>query len=327
MGSSRRGKGRRHHGGGGHGGGQRAAGRHAGGTPAGADALLAAGEGSWLHELAEFAADPERWATLDEDTLLLLVYQQCLFFAHTRDAGAASALAGLYPHVVARVALRERLALLDRLTEALEDGNTPVLALLPFLQHEPEPAAVALAAAAFATLVPLEDDDAMSGPRAVLRLAELAEDEGTRAGLLAGLLTLGDRRVLPLLREGWTALEPAARVRLAALRPASPLAFEAVVEFWLGALATPDADDATRAACAGALAAVATGAVPARVFDVRRRFPLRGPDDREEIEILRENAIAVYARQLEPHLRALAPGVLPPAALPALLSAWGLPAA
>ena len=41
-------------------------------------------------------------------------------------APAASALAGLYPHVVARVALPQRLALLDRLTEALESGETPV---------------------------------------------------------------------------------------------------------------------------------------------------------------------------------------------------------
>ncbi len=324
MGSSRRGQGQRRRPGGGHAGGRHAGGQRATGEQA-ADAGDAAGEGAWLHELAEIVADPERWPALDEDSLLLLVYQQCLFFAHTRDAGAASALAGLYPYVISRVALPQRLELLDRLTEALEGGETPVLALLPFLQHEPEPAAVALAAAAFATLAPLENDDAMSGPDAVVRLAEHAEDDGTRAGLLAGVLALGDRRVLPLLRASWQALEPAVRVRLAGLRPTSPLAFEAVVEFWLEALEAADAE--TFAPISWALAAVASGAAPPRIFDVRRRFPVNGPDDREEIEILRDRPLPEYAKLLEPRLRALAQRVDAPEAMRALCAAWGLPAA
>ena len=44
---------------------------------------------------------------------------------------------------------------------------------------------VTLAATAYATLSPLEHDDPLSGPRTVLRMAEHAEDEGTRVGLLA----------------------------------------------------------------------------------------------------------------------------------------------
>jgi hypothetical protein len=227
--------------------------------------------------------------------------------------------------VASRVGTRERLELLDRVTAAVEEGETPVLALLPFLQHEPEPEAVALAGVAFATLAPLDRDDEMSGPRALVRMAELADDEGTQAGLLGALLQLGDRRVLPLAREGWRALPGAARVRLAELRAPSPLAFASVVEFWLEAL--DDADAAVAAAAAGALARMPAEAVPPRVLDVRRKFPANARDDRDEIEIVADETLAQHAARIDGRLRELAARDGAAARIARVRTAWGLPAA
>ncbi len=284
----------------------------AGPPEAGADARR-------LHELALIARDRSRWDALDEDTLLLLVFQQCLYWAHTRDSEAAVALAELYPHVAARVDATARLELLERVTESVESGGTPVLALLPFLQHEPDAPTVALAAGAFATLAPAEGGDPLAGPRALLRMAEHAEEDGTRAGLVAGLLELGDRRTLPLAREGWTALPGTARVRLAELRPASTVAFASVVEFWLEAL--EDAEGDVARAAAGALARMAERADPRRVLDVRRKLPANAPDERDEIEIVADEPIDAVAERLAPRLRDLARRGSP---VEAALAAWGI---
>jgi hypothetical protein len=278
----------------------------------------------WVEELNAIATNPERWPELSEDSLLLVVFQQCLYFAHTGEGDSASVLAELYSHMAARVEVQDRLELLDRVTSAVEESGTPLAALLPFLQHEPDPAVVTLAATAYATLSPLENDDPLSGPRTVLRMAEHAEDEGTRVGLLAGVLELGDRRTLPILREAWATLSGASRIRLAGQPASSPLVFASMVEFWADALADAGGDDVA-AAMLGALARLAREAEPQRVLDVRRKLPANAADDRETIEIVEDVPLAKFGARIAPRLAALAgrPALVEP--LAAARVAWEVP--
>lgn len=278
----------------------------------------------WLAELAGIAADPERRATLDADALLLVTFQQCLWYGHTQDAEVAGALAALYPDLVAKASEADRIELLDRVAAAVEDSGTTVLALLPFLLHEPAAEGVAVAAETFASLMPLERGDEATGPRTLLRLLEHAEDEGTRAGLAAALLRFGDRRLRPLLDEAWRRLDPPARVRLARLRGASRVVFAATVEFWIACL--EDADDAVFAAVAETLAALPREADPPRVLEVRRRFPANAPDDRDEIALEGDWPVAEFAARVAPALRDLARRENEPRRMPAVLAAWGLAA-
>lgn len=208
------------------------------------------------------------------------------------------------------------------MSSAVEEGHAPVIALLPFLQHEPEPAAVALAGTAFATLAPMEGGDEASGPRALVRMAEHAEDPGTQAGLVAAVLQLGDRRFLSLVHEGWKGLAPEARVRFAELRAVSPMLFAATVEFWLDAIA--DADEATADAIAATLARLPAEAEPKRVLDVRRKLPANAPDDREEIAVVDDASLAAYAERIAPRLRELARREGAPSRMHAVLAAWGI---
>lgn len=278
------------------------------------EALEAAADARWLEELAALAADPACWDALDEDTLLMLVFQQCLLFAETRAPEAAEALAGLYPKLVERGGAEARFELLLRVGESVERGDSSVLALLPFLQHETDADAVARAGLAFATLAPVAGDDELSGPRMLARMAEHADDEGTAAGLLAAVLQLGDRRLLPLLAEGRRHLAPGALAALASVRADSPMVFAAVVEFWLSAL-----EDGA-AAADGALARLAEQADPPCVLDVRRHLPANATGDREPIEILADEPLAVFASRIAPRLRACGAGAT------AALAAWGIAA-
>lgn len=269
-----------------------------------------------LRELAAIAADAERWPALDEDTLLLVVFQQVLHWAHTQESEAAAALALLYPHLVSRVGEAERLELQDRVVSAVEAGHVPVAALLPFLQHEASPVAAGLAAVSFATLMPLEDGDEMTGPRTLVRLAAHADDEGARVGLLAGLLQLGDARVLPLAAPVWDALEPESRVRLSALPSASKLVFAATVEFWMRAL------EAGEIAAADALVRLAREADPPRVLALERKFPANAADDRDEITVLDDRSLEAQGALLAPRLAAIAPGHPAFARVPDVRAAW-----
>lgn len=295
-------------------------GRPRGGRAGGGDAAA----GAWLAELTAVAADPARRAALGADDLLLVTFQQCLWYGHSRDPEVASALAAAWPDLVAKTEEEDRLELLDRVASAVEDGGATVLALLPFLQHEPSPRAVAVAGETFASLVPLEGGDEATGPRMLLRMLEHAEDEGTRVGLAAALLGFGDRRLRPLLDAAWRLLEPGARVRLAGLRGASRVAFAATVEFWIACL--EDADDAVFAAVADALARVPREADPPRVLEARRKFPANAPDDRDEIALEGDWPLGEYAARIAPALRDLARRENEPRRLPAVLAAWGIAA-
>lgn len=283
-----------------------------------------AATGAWFAELAEIASDPARRAALDGDALLLVTFQQCLYYGHSQDAGVAAALAGLYPDLVAKAGEADRIELLDRVAAAVEQGGTTVLALLPFLLHEPSPEAVAVAAETFASLMPIEDGDEATGPRTLLRLLEHAEDEGTRVGLAAALARFGDRRLRPLLDEAWRRLDTPARVRLAGLRGASRVVFAATVEFWLDCL--EDADDTVFAAVASALARLPAEADPPRVLEVRRKFPANAPDDRDEITLAGDWPVAEFGARLGPRMRDLARRENEPRRMPAVLEAWAVTA-
>lgn len=290
------------------------------GTPGAGESEAATG--AWLEQLAGIARDPAKRAALDADALLLVTFQQCLYYGHTQDPGIAGALAELYADLVAKAPVADRVELLDRVAEAVEQGSTPALALLPFLLHEPSPEAVAVAGETFASLVPAEGGEEAAGPAGLLRLLEHAEDEGTRVGLAAALLRLGDRRLRPLVDAAWRRLEPPARVRLAALPAPSRVLFAATVEFWLGCL--EDADDAVFAAVAATLARLPREAEPPRVLDVRRKFPANAPDDREEIAILGDWTVAAFGERLAPALRDLARRENVPRRMPEVLAAWGV---
>ena len=197
-----------------------------------------------------------------------------------------------------------------------------MIALLPFLLHEPLPGAVAVAAETFASLVPLEQGDEMTGPRSLLRLLEHAEEEGTRVGLAAALLRFGDRRLRGLVEEAWRRLDTPARVRLTQLPGASHVVFAATVEFWLACL--EDADPEVSGAVAAELARLPREADPARVLDVRRKFPANARDDRDEIALEGDWSVAGYAAVIAPELRDLARRENEPRRLSAVLEAWGL---
>lgn len=274
--------------------------------------------GDYLRQLAEFGRDPDAWQRLEPDELLLVAFQQALYLG-SGESEAGTGLAGLYDGLVTRVTTADRMELLDRVTEAVEAGSTSVLALMPFLQHEPDATLVQSAALAFAAHMPLADADPMTGPRTIAALVPHADDDAVRVGLIAGLLALGDRRVLTVARGLWRHLAPAARESLT--RQSLPFACASTVEFLLDWL--EDADEEGFGVAAAMLARLpAEGG--GRVLDLKRRFPAHVESDESEIEIVGEWSAADYGARIASRLADLERRENEPRVLPAVRAAWSV---
>ena len=171
-------------------------------------------------------ARPERWPEIPIETLHQLVYYQCLSYGMDPDDDAVPGLTSLCRVAVERMHPAARQQVVVHLARAVErvhreqdvrEGAGCTNALLPFLVGEPDPSVVATAAFEMAVLLPLEDDDPLSGPRYIRALFDEVHDDEPRAGLVAGLLQVGDRRVAPLVERGWRELGFEGRQTLALL--------------------------------------------------------------------------------------------------------------
>ncbi len=265
--------------------------------------------------------DPTRWESLDADALKLIAFQQALYYGANHDPEAGSSLGTLYAYLVARVTVEERLELLERIGEAVQGGATSVLAMLPFLQRETDPQVAQMAAVSFASLMPLTDNDRLTGPRTLRSLFEHCDEEAVRVGLLAGLLALGDRAVEPILAGAWGALSPEGQIALA--RAPQPFVSALLVEFLVTVLGESPADVAPEVvARLVALASEGQG----RVLDLERKFPENAPDDTPEIALLGEWSVAEYGGRIADRITSAAAVEGRAWDVAGVRAAWGLSA-
>lgn len=269
----------------------------------------------------ELGRDPLRWESLDPDDLLLIAFQQALYYGANHDADAGASLGALYAHLVGRVTIEERLELLERIGAAVQGGATSVLSMLPFLQRESDPQVAQMAAVSFASLMPLTDGDPMTGPRTLRTLFEHSEDEAVRIGLLAGLLALGDRRVASFLTGAWAALTPEGQISLT--RAPQPFVSALWIEFLVDRLAETEAGSAVADALVARLLRLPQEG-ERRVLDLERKFPEHAPDDRPEITLVGEWGLGDYGVRLAERLTAAA-AAHPGEPMAALRTAWGIP--
>lgn len=275
------------------------------------------------------AGNPAGWRNLPPDRLQLLVYQRLLRYAYTNDVTEAPTLIQLYRLALDRLDVRARLQLEADVANVLDSENHQLIALMLFMVHDPDLAVASTASLDLVTLKPLRDDDPMTGAKSAYDLAAVwvEHNDSIAAGILAGILLLGDWRTLPILDGCWQALGPVAQRRLTQAR--SGTVYASVVEFYLRWLeAVDEVDFGFPAGALGALAADGVG--HATVRDVERRFPAPfnlPPEEYQRnppITLIQEWTIDEYARIIEPRLRMLYLRETYDKVMPRVLDAWGL---
>lgn len=259
----------------------------------------------------------------EDDPIRFRLFCECLRFGSSLDRSKLDELEELYGRYAGKEGAEDRTRLLIQVSSAVEEGIGSVTALLPFLMFDPEPAVVRTGTLETALLMPLQGGDPMTGPRHLLETAKEAPDDRTKAGILGGLLLLGDRRVTELMEEAWRWLPPNARPDL--LKAWSGYAFAPMIEFlvaWLREAEEPDAS-----AVIATLAGIPELSVHPKVLDIERIFPITaaGEDDRG-FRVLREWTFEEYRTDLSIHLVDLTLPADHHPALPDLLEAWGIEA-
>jgi hypothetical protein len=272
-----------------------------------------------MPDLAAVARQPARWRALSDEQLERLLLRQCVLYdLFPDDRRRSDDLTQLYALAVDRLPLETRGRVLDAVAERCAQLAHPPNGLLPFLYRDPEPSIVAAAALHSAVLFPRDDDDPLTGPKTIRHVADEAADDAVRGAMLAGLVLLGDRRVMPLLAGCWERLGHAGVDALTQAR--SGIVHAAHVGFLLDALeAQPEAH---WGAWAAALIQLRTTARVPKVVDVERALPVwsgGGPP----VRVLRDWTFDAFAALIAPRLRALAAReTSDPRVIPAVLEAW-----
>lgn len=287
-----------------------------------------------VDELERLLDDPAGWAALDADKLRHLLFFQALSYGLQPDESRIEGLMALHALAVERLHPSVRRQVVVRLARAVErvhrehdvhEGAGCTNALLPFLLEDPDPSVVSSAATELALLLPPEGGDVLTGPRYTRSLFDKVRSDDARAGILAGLLQLGDARLGPLVTGGWRVLGAEGHETLALLIQAFHGVHPLLVEFLVGWL-----EDEARAPNAAAFGIVAATLARAGrhaaengVSDVRRVFPVTAAPEGQPFEEARTVTREALAATIEPRLSAIAAAENPPVLMPHVLSYWG----
>lgn len=276
----------------------------------------------------DLARHPEEWAGLPADRLWLLASARILHHAYTNDPEDVPRLGDLYGLATRRLPIQDRLRLVKAVADVLDSDVKQLNALMPFMFHDPDLAVVSTASLSYATVMPLQDGNPLSGPMMCWSIVEnhTDNDEPMAAGILAGILALGDWRILPLLDGVWH------RFSLEGQRLLSRAWFNRIyastIELWLRWL--EDVEEHDFGFPAAALVRLPRDLPDLEVEDLRRRFP--APYNLSEadyaanppVTLVQKWSIAEYARIIEPRLRLLLLRETYDKVMPRMLEEWGL---
>ena len=288
-----------------------------------------------LDDLDALLDRPADWPELEPDLLRHLLFYQCLSYGVDPDddevprvtALARLAVERLHPAVRRQVVLEVARAV-ERLhrEHEIRDGAGYTNGLLPFLVEEHDPSVVAAAACEMAILLPLEDGDPMSGPKYVESfIDEIARDDA-RAGIIAGLLSLGDKRVEPLVARGWRRLGDEGRQSLALLIQGVHGLHVGTVKFLLDWLEDEASNPETPSfgMVAATMARAGLHAADHGVVDVVRSFPVNVAPEGKPFRVVRTFSRDELQPILRRRLERLAGAGKPSELIASVLRCWGL---
>lgn len=274
-----------------------------------------------LEQIVELLEQPDRWSKVDELTLGSLVCFQSLTVGVTADLARLPNMAPLYTVFAERCDEEFREQVEKMVVQSVCQG-AGVNALMPFILLDPDLSVISTAALDYAVLCePTDEDGPFTGPKIMLVFAGREgglKDEYTRAGILTGLVLLGDRRLLPLLDGCWRWLEPEGRQVLTQATSGNITA--GLIEFFLNWLEQTD-DESDFGGIVGTLCRMNSYAEEVR--DVERAFPAFSPDYRDgPVRLLRTWTFSEYYRRIKKRLKKIEERESEPKLIPEIARHW-----
>ena len=285
-------------------------------------------QGNVEEALRLFASEAE-WAGLNLAETEFVLAETLKCYGSTFDGEMIFELFKFYRRYVGMAAVARRQQLLTRITTFISEGHQHRhIALLCFISADTDGQITSGAALDLAMVTPPDKGDPLTGPKLVAfhgcggvraKFGKPgSDDEGDVA---AGLLLLGDIRLLPLLEEIWARLTPEGRRRMVQRR--SNLVSALMIEFLLRRLEADKEEEyfGELGAALHNLPAIAAKQPINAVLDIRRNFGL--PPGKEPMELLSHEDIPTAFARFRPRLQALVDQESGPIkVLNATMSAW-----
>lgn len=285
-------------------------------------------KGNVEEALRLFASEAE-WAGLNLAETEFVLEETLKCYGATFDGEMIRELFKFYRRYLGMASVSRRQQLLTRITTFISDGHQQRhIALLCFISADTDGQITSGAALDLAMVTPPDKGDPLTGPKFVAfhgcggvraKFGKPgSDDEGDVA---AGLLLLGDMRLLPLLEEIWERLTPEARRRM--VRRRSNLVSALMIEFLLRRLEADKEEEyfGELGAALHNLPAIAAAQPINAVLDIRRNFGL--PPGKEPMELLSHEDIPTAFARFRPRLQALIDRETGPIkVLNATMSAW-----
>lgn len=267
-------------------------------------------KGNVEEALRLFASESE-WAGLNLAETEFVLEETLKCYGATFDGEMIRELFKFYRRYLGMASVSRRQQLLTRITTFISDGHQHRhIALLCFISADTDGQITSGAALDLAMVTPPDKGDPLTGPKFVAfhgcggvraKFGKPgSDDEGDVA---AGLLLLGDMRLLPLLEEVWERLTPEGRRRM--VRRRSNLVSAVMIEFLLRRLEADKEEEyfGELGAALHNLPAIAAKQPIKAVLDIRRNFGL--PPGKEPMELLSHEDIPTAFARFRPRLQAL----------------------
>jgi hypothetical protein len=264
-----------------------------------------------VEEALRLFANENEWAGLSLVETEFVLEETLKCYGSTFDGAMILELFKFYRRYLGMADVGRRQQLLTRMTEFLSNGQQHrSIALLCFISADTDGQITSGAALDLAMVMPADKGDPLTGPKFAAfhgcggvraKLGKPgSDDEGDVA---AGLLLLGDMRLLPLLEEIWERLTPEGRRRMVLRR--SNLVSALMIEFLLRRLEADKEEEyfGELGAALHNLPAIAAQQPINAVLDIRRNFGL--PPGKEPMELLSHEDIPTAFARFRPRLQAL----------------------
>ncbi len=245
--------------------------------------------------------------------------QRCQRFGRDGKKGDEADLLRYYADACGRLDVEVRLQLLDEISLLVARGQGRAWgALLPFLLADPDLRMRQASSTRLAALVPAPASRPMAGPGLVLdRIAAEPGDSAQQGAAVAGVLALGDRRLLPLLLDCWRKLGPDAKAGLLAAR--IDHVSELLVAFWLATIEA-GVEEELRLAVLAMLANLPIASGASEVVDMSRTLPAFASAD--SVEVLRRTSFKDHLQTIEPRLAVMERDESPPSLVELIRRNW-----
>jgi hypothetical protein len=291
-----------------------------------------------MDKLGSTLAKPRSWTRMDtaavEESLMLALVGFCA----GHEGFGQEAVARFYAFAQERLHPSQRAGLVTRLARLAEtwgrrEGSQPLSQAFVAVMHmEDDETVMATAALEAAQVMPLEDGDVTTGPKAVVQVAAQVHDD-RRTPILSGLVTMGDARVVSVLVDAWPTLAAETRSALITAAGSAPPSV-AACEFLVSVL---DSGEPIAGDLAGSVAGsllrqvrVADGRLESPyagrgILDVERVFPSWAVgEDEVPIHVRGRAPLEELARRFGPRLQRAARDENYPRLLPHVLAELGV---